>query len=575
MAVSAASSGSAANPFEQYLKELDSTLFPACGDSAGFARRVWALTGVCALGVLLSLLYGLVLALKHRRKRDYWIARNTDGYLTLNRDFFAPFGGAISCASMLAYTVLQYHLFRHPSPSISTLYSINTFRSFSWVPLVLHGYTVAASAAQASLVVSSRARPADETGQPGWVKRRMRMPGPRAANAAFWTGLGVIALGVLIPDVLFAVSWHRVYGCIERLQRSLKEGAAGWDAASGTPSPTVLQKLLEAQRFFEALTGEVGSNQSYQKAVVWALVVAPLFLASLTLLSAILLHTLLRRQIRTRSRRATAHSLFLADLHTFASPVLPSSPIMAVSPNGGRGRGRTFEVEFPFSAQAQDEQEQENHRKESRVFGSLSLSPTTSFLPVLPSSPHAPLPSSPSPTKSKTRRPGTGDTVKRLLHDGLGGLEKGLESPDGDEVRELKRAERELGITATVVIVLGLALAGENIWNVLRVVPTSFVDLSWAEIETSNFLPPALYTLVYTLAALLLLLNTLFAASSTSSFRTSRSGSASTQGSEGGWWRCDRRAGERTVRGVALGLGKRLSGGGGERRPSEGTVDFI
>lgn len=52
-----------------------------------------------------------------------------------------------------------------------------------------------------------------------------------------------------------------------------------------------------------------------------------------------------------------------------------------------------------------------------------------------------------------------------------------------------------------------LAAACENLWNVIRVVPTPYASLSWAEIETSYFLPPFLYTFLYSIAATLLLLN--------------------------------------------------------------------
>ncbi|GAA5913495.1 hypothetical protein JCM6882_002378 [Rhodosporidiobolus microsporus] len=573
---------SGVNPFSVYLDALHAEMFPVVPNTKTFAVRVYALVGVCAYGVLISLLYGLSLLFQRRRRSSMWVARKVDGYLTLNLNFFVPFGGALSCLSMLAYTLLQHHIFTLPHPSSSTLYAVNTFRTFSWVPLVLHGYFVAASAAQASLVVSSRARATTTTELERQGERSsfwrwlLRTPSPRTANITFWVGLVAISLALLIPDILFSVSWRRAYTCIGVLEAHLKREAAAW-SSSDTLGDS-LPALMRTSELYDNLEEEVGKNRVYQRAVIYALILTPLFLAFTTLLASLLLHSLLRLQIRTRAARAVAQSTLLADVHTFASPI--ASPTLPAQPQAMAMR---FEVAFPSARKPsaadvelddlyeEDEEDDEEERDtdadypaphklvafkaqpipplpllDSTKAGARPSSPPPfiDFLPVLPSSPPAAAGAATS-SESRTRRFSSAPTLfhppfsrsrrsssfepyelGKKRHGSLATIEQACAAvrrardavAADEELGELRRAERELGVCATVVLLLTVSLGVENIWNVVRVVPTSFVDLSWTEIETSYFLPPYLYVTIYSLAlTLLMAFNSLLTPSSSSS----------------------------------------------------------
>ncbi|GAA5821095.1 hypothetical protein JCM11251_001959 [Rhodosporidiobolus azoricus] len=572
------------NPFEIYLNTLHLELFPTVPDAKTFAVRVWALVGVCAYGVLISLIYGVSLLLQRRRRSSLWVARKVDGYLTLNLNFFVPFGGAISCLSMLAYTVLQFNIFTLSPPSSSRLYAVNTFRTFSWVPLVLHGYSVAASAAQASLIVSSRARQTTTTevekqgGRYSLWRWMLRTPNPRIANATFWVGLVALSLALFIPDILFSISWRRAYSCIGALEKHLSRQAAAWSPTDG--ANVTLPALMKTSELYGNLEEEVGHNRNYQRAVVYALILTPLFLAFTTLLASVLLHSLLRLQIRTRSARALAQSTLLADVHTFASPVaspkleqgrpqqpmrfevaFPSARRHSVLPGGGgidvgmddlyeddEEDERDSDVDYPvphkivaikpaqprpLSPLPSTPSSASKEDIESTEDRTSSPPPFDDFLPALPSFPPAALTPSSSPPTS--RRPSVvfhapfsrssrrnsafafaGDVEGgwKKRHGSLGTLEHAClavkrareAAAKDEELGELRRAERELGICAAVVLLLTLSLGIENIWNVVRVVPASFVDLNWTEIETSYFLPPFLYVTTYSTAITLLLL---------------------------------------------------------------------
>ncbi|GAA6008216.1 hypothetical protein JCM10207_000042 [Rhodosporidiobolus poonsookiae] len=543
-----ASSGD--NPFTEYLDRLDSNLYPAVPAGNGFSRRAYGLVGVCAYGCIVSAAYCLVLVCQRRRRSKLCVARKTDGYLTLNLHFWVPVGGILGCASMLAYTVLQYLLFTRPH-STFFLYSINTFRTFSWIPLVLHGYTVTASASQACLVVGRRASLAGEAEKSagplerrGSVAERMRMPGPRVANAAFWAGLACISLALLLPDILFSISWHGVYLKISALEKYLQNASSAWTADQ--PQRTTMQALLEVSQLYQALLDERAKNCSFQSAVVYSLIIVPLFLAFITFLSSLLLHLLLRAQIRTRSRLAAAHSTLLAELHSFASPTPslwpgPSAGSPLASPRGsvhslaslhaygaGAGAAQRFEVTLATVPGSPALASEAGDSPRPDAIDSEAEKPSPPLVGLLPSS----LPASPAPAlKNASRfarsRPGTGDSNARrsfaFADEGEVGMgefegkdERGASEGVDGGIGELKRAERELGVCALTVLTICLFLSAENIWNVARVVPTAYVDLSWTEIELSDFLPPAIYALLYSLAPTLLLLNALFSSPSPS-----------------------------------------------------------
>ncbi|BGP43444.1 hypothetical protein JCM10449v2_007479 [Rhodotorula kratochvilovae] len=336
------------NPWAVYLDTLEGVMYPKLRNAHGFSTRAYILMGVCAYGILISLVYGAVAARRVRRQgKSYWVAKKVDGYLVLNLAFFVPCGGAISCAFMLTYTALQHRLFTlsvHPNHAI---YSTNAFRSFCWLPLVLHGYCLTAAAAQACLVVCSRTAAAESI--PTQRARGLRpfargahMPSPTVVNSAFWVGLAVLVLGLLLPDILFTVSWTRFYRQIAALERFLVAQRALW--VSATATPTSGAQLLDLLSHFNAVTAADARNHGYQRAVVYALIVAPALLALVTAAAGLLLHVLLWRQIRARRARRT---LGLAS--PFALPELaeiPSSPSCASAETDVEAAGTTHTPEF-------------------------------------------------------------------------------------------------------------------------------------------------------------------------------------------------------------------------------------
>lgn len=105
---------------------------------------------------------------------------------------------------------LQYRLFTLPSHPSSTLYPTNAFRPYCWIPLVLHGYSIAAGSAQACLVVSHRTSAL----QPARRRSSLlppamdcsRLAKPAVVNSLFWTGLVFFLLVLLVrrTDSLFS-----------------------------------------------------------------------------------------------------------------------------------------------------------------------------------------------------------------------------------------------------------------------------------------------------------------------------------------------------------------------------------
>lgn len=97
---------------------------------------------------------------------------------------------------------LQYRLFTLPSHPSSILYPTNAFRPYCWLPLVLHGYSIAAGSAQACLVVSHRTSAL----QPARRRSSLFPPAmdcsrsakPAVVNSFFWTGLLFFLLVLLV-----------------------------------------------------------------------------------------------------------------------------------------------------------------------------------------------------------------------------------------------------------------------------------------------------------------------------------------------------------------------------------------
>ncbi|KAJ8291836.1 hypothetical protein OF846_005076 [Rhodotorula toruloides] len=465
-----------ANPFAIYLDALEAQLYPS-GGAHGFAARAYVLLAVCAYGIVISVAYGAALLWRSRRRgKPLWVARKVDGYLTLNLAFFVPAGGAVCCAFMLAYTYLQYRLFTLPSHPSSSLYPTNAFRPYCWIPLVLHGYSVAAASAQACLVVSHRTS--------AFSKRRnsllsssmdwSRLAKPAVVNAIFWMGLLFFLLVLLIPDILFSISWSRTYSKIASLESYLVQ-------QTSNPSAGVLQ-LVHLGELFEAMKAAAAHTCQHQQAVVAALIFAPVFLALITSLATFLLCRLLRQQIRSRSVRRSISIHLPSSIRDYGGPWSSSEKADKLHPPSRPSTSR---------------------RPSSLSFGTLPAIPTLARL------------------GSKARGL-SANTVSTL----------GLKTPLAEDVEadvgfqlavaanhaagrgdetldELKRAKRDLQICATVVLLLTLSLAAENCWNVAYIVPTPYPDLSWASVEAAFFLPPWLYATIFSVGPTLLLASTL------------------------------------------------------------------
>ncbi|GAA6052618.1 hypothetical protein JCM3770_006405 [Rhodotorula araucariae] len=507
------------NPWAVYLDTLEGLLYPKLRNAQGFSARAYILMGVCAYGICISLVYGGVVARRVRRQgKTYWVARKVDGYLVLNLAFFAPAGGAIGCAFMLTYTALQHRLFTlaiHPDPSI---YTTIVFRTFCWIPLVLHGFCLTAAAAQAGLVVCSRT-----AFPPTQRARRSRFPGhmpsPRVVNSLFWIGLAVLLLALLLPDILFTVSWTRLYSQIAGFERFLVVQRAMWISAEATPISG--EQLLDLLLHFNAVTAADDRNSGYHRAVVYALIVAPCLLALVTAVAGVFLHVLLRRQIRARkARRAVgiaspfalpelaeipssppscgSADIDLEGLHTHGHALTRGPPpefvvSLAGAPLSSTLSGASAASPAPVTTKA------DHQRPPHPRYHSLTGLATFSSALGLPKVKGI------RPTSAESHRPFAGLVA---------GVEGKAESPvgttgcaewegarveDGNDeaLAELRCAQRDLGVCTGAVFALTLAFTAENLWNVIAVVPLPYTELSWAVIEASFFLPPWLYATVY------------------------------------------------------------------------------
>ncbi|BGP35344.1 hypothetical protein JCM10296v2_007180 [Rhodotorula toruloides] len=519
------------NPFATYLDALEAQLYPSSRGARGFAARAYVLLAVCAYGIVISVAYGVALLWRARRKdKPLWIARKVDGYLTLNLAFFVPAGGAVCCAFMLVYTYLQYRLFTLPSHPSSSLYPTNAFRPYCWIPLVLHGYSVAAASAQACLVVSHRTS--------AFSKRRIsrlsssmdwsRLAKPAVVNGIFWMGLLFFLLVLLIPDILFSISWSHTYSKVASLESYLVQQTSNPDAG-------VLQ-LVHLGDLFEAMKAAARHTCQHQQAVVAALIFAPVFLAVITSLATFLLCRLLSQQIRSRSVRRSM-SVGSPFLLSPASPIVNSAEGDLISPTETfTSNPLEVQVHLPSSflerggPWSPSEKTDKPHPPSRPSTGRRPSSLSFSSLPAVPTL--ARLGSKARGLSANTDSTlGLKTPLAEDIEAGIGfelAVAANHAAGRGDEtLDELKRAKRDLQICATVVLLLTLSLAAENCWNVAYIVPTPYPELSWASVEAAFFLPPWLYASIFSVGPTLLLASTL-AASSASPFSPTSSSSAST-----------------------------------------------
>lgn len=123
--------------------------------------------------------------------------------LVYTSESLACHAGIFAQADASDLAVLQHNLFTlasHPSPS---LYPTNAFRTYAWIPLILHGYTVAAAASQACVVVCHRTSALQQFSvRPSSVLRPLsrvsRLPRPMVVNTIFWSGLVVLTLMLVV-----------------------------------------------------------------------------------------------------------------------------------------------------------------------------------------------------------------------------------------------------------------------------------------------------------------------------------------------------------------------------------------
>ncbi|KAK4046910.1 hypothetical protein OIO90_006392 [Microbotryomycetes sp. JL221] len=282
-------------------------------------------------------------AQRNSRKQQFWIARRVDGYITMNLHFLVPFGGFISCAGMLTYVYSSYIVMWQGR----MLCAYNTYRSFLWIPLVMHGYLVTAASVQAWVVVASKSSrmsrgaarfnsPKPQSNKTWWKafslnttttvsnlattnvddKTRQRqqrkrswmsyvhVPGPRVFNGLF-IGCTIVLLGAMLgSDIAFAVSWNKLWKSIVELETLLKQYEQDWTGGFEAV------KFLQMSQAYENLTNQVKDNVPYKNAVVLSLIVCA-YLVALFNLGSISLLLLLRKQIRAAiKRRARTKQLF-------------------------------------------------------------------------------------------------------------------------------------------------------------------------------------------------------------------------------------------------------------------------
>ncbi|KAK4047496.1 hypothetical protein OIV83_005409 [Microbotryomycetes sp. JL201] len=333
------------NPFTVYLAALHKAAY--YDPPPAFRGRMVALATCCVCGMVVSIVYGLILVPQYsskslpfagrwrRRRREqqqqsslaepqaplsafrapqhppqkpkFWIARRVDGYLTMNLHFLVPFGGFISCAGMLVYTYTSYVVMRHGR----MLGPYNTFRSFLWVPIVVHGYLVTAASFQAWIVVASKTarmtRGSSHFGSPvgqprSFWQRHTRLPGvyalpgPRLFNSLFYGCTAVLTLSMVASDIAFAISWGRVWRAMSTLQSNLEFWQQQW------PDRQDFSTLIKLQRLYSDITSAVADNVAYKDAVILILIVVA-FIVALLNIGSISLLLLLRKQIRAAVRR--------------------------------------------------------------------------------------------------------------------------------------------------------------------------------------------------------------------------------------------------------------------------------
>lgn len=266
----------------------------------------------------------------------------------------------------------------------------------------------------------------------------------------------------------------------------------------------------------------------HQQAVVASLIFAPVFLAlvgllmprdeslyshaasQITALASFLLYRLLRQQIRARNERRSI-SIGSPILLNCASPVLPAAEGALIIPTETVALN-PIEVRLPPLASfvAQDGSPSENKDKSrsssrpssGRRPSSLSFSslPTVPTLARLGSKARGLSADSVMTLGSKSSTSRAADDLEEDYGFGLTVKASRASGRADEALDELKRAKRDLQIvrlffpthsqitdhfpcapqSAMGVLLLTLALAAENCWNVAYIVPTPYPELSWA-----------------------------------------------------------------------------------------------
>ncbi|GAA5862032.1 hypothetical protein JCM8547_001564 [Rhodosporidiobolus lusitaniae] len=459
------------NPFLSWRWHIRGLLNPTPSD--GFSARLYVLFALMGYGIVLAFLcLGAMMLDYRRRQKRFWlwrlVSRPNGRYIVGNQHAIFAICSIISCCILIGFannTRRVVFLLKYQQRAFF-------WRSFVWVPLVLHAWLSSWANLQAAILSGQKAT-------------NQHLLSPIVANSLYIGGITVLLLPIIVLDAYSGFAWRITWEKALILKDVLLSHAASDPAMPVDQAASIVQPSLDAVNEHLRFFGKT------QRAVA-ALYVVAMVVIIVVNAGGLGLLFVLRKQIKFNTRRLSGQ---LRTGTSLAGPsstgavhrnsMLPSPPLAGALP-------MCPEAGYPLSPNPVDP---------------LSPEPRHPLSPVLDAD-------APPPPKT---------LLRKVLFAGQEKSQKGAEfnddkmtvsqlkdaasdkTPMGAANREqakqllaLKKVEYDLFIMLGAIVLLAVVFLGLALF--LAISPSSAWS-SWPKMETAFFLIPWMY-LVFVCASL-------------------------------------------------------------------------
>ncbi|GAA5939379.1 hypothetical protein JCM10213_008645 [Rhodosporidiobolus nylandii] len=439
------------NPFAFWRWTVRGLLNPTATD--GFGARLDVLFALMGYGIVVSFLYLGAMFLEYRRRNKRWwlwrlVTRPNGRYIVGNQHAIFALCTIVSCGILIGYAINARRVV------LLLKYQQRAFfwRSFVWVPLIIHAWLSSWANLQAAILSSQKAT-------------NQHLLSPRFANSFYIGGLVVLLVPVIILDAYSGFSWHRVWS------KALVLKAAFISLAASSPTMPQDQAAQAIAAPLDALNDQLNYFGKTQRAVAALYAFTMVVLVAVNLGGLGLLFTL-RKQIKFNSRRLSGHirSATLPGGPSsmgYTPPVAPTTPTSAYFPGSTGPDPLSPEPPHPLSPQTDD----------ATAPHSAGLIRKVLFA-----------------SQAKNADPEYRDdkmTVSQLKHAASDKTTAGAaQREQAKQLLALKKIEWDLYVFIAAIILLATCFFALAMW--LCIAPAS-VYSNWPAMETAFFLVPWLY----------------------------------------------------------------------------------